>query len=184
MHETQLDTLQIKLSTTCVHRLRIFMLLCSAAHTEWLLSHSMLSVSFDLSALSLFANVFIAHTQHLSSFSLSCVDVMIYSHIIYGKLHIVFLARTHHSIHPSDYPASRHKPTCTNMYQCALRLSDSLISSYEKVKNEIAKWMRSITRIVLVFGFASVSNSSCFRFGSIYYLLKFFLHLSILVVQI
>lgn len=49
----------------------------------------------------------------------SCVDVMIYSHIIYGKLH-VFLSLAHISSHPASHPADA-RPTCTYMYQpCSL----------------------------------------------------------------
>lgn len=124
-HNSQLDTLQIKLSTTSVHRLRIFMFLCSAARTEWLLSHSILSVSRSICGFLCFAMYSLrTHSVCRRRCRRSRVLTLwyIYSHIIYGKLHSAhtFLARTH--LHASIQPSSRHtRPTCMNMYRrCAL----------------------------------------------------------------
>lgn len=106
VHEIQLDTLQIKWSTISIHRLHIFMLyfclsvLCPYTEYDCFpIRYPVYLVSTIV--LSLFRCDYCAQRVH----RLSCVDVMIYTHIIYGKLHAIFSV-----VHTQLYPKAIRIP--------------------------------------------------------------------------
>lgn len=130
----------------------VYLCFCALQHTQNDCFPIRFYPSHSIYCLSLFRNVFIAHTQYLSSFVGSCsfarsvgrsfvrsyVDVMIYSYVSSFTVNCTYFSHSHTSpfIHSSIQPSSRHttKTTTKNLHE---HVSATLCDTY--IESEMVK---------------------------------------------